>query len=295
MNKIFLKSLLCCYSLLLMTSCVITRYDARRAMVQSTNVSYIATTEVSVGDWMVYMMATSFTEGKQPIKLGDHYDKISSKLPALEPGRWDHYTISAFLRKSEKNVVVYLYNDCRDPVQTVSVSEAAWDSIQKYKLMYLPIAGITYEQAMDYMAYKQEAVNSCDFKAKDTFRYECFLPTPEQFQIVQTKLDSTNSLGCNLFNYVNSLCADCPNGEKYLKNPVSSRTGKEPTSVLGYYPDPFGLYNFKGNVAEMTSVKGIAMGGSCEHYATEAFDGAKQMYAGSAGWLGFRVWYRKIP
>ena len=56
-------------------------------MVQSTNVSYIATTEVSVGDWMVYMMATSFTEGKQPIKLGDHYDKISSKLPALEPGR----------------------------------------------------------------------------------------------------------------------------------------------------------------------------------------------------------------
>jgi hypothetical protein len=83
--------------------------------------------------------------------------------------------------------------------------------------MDLPIAGITYEQAMEYIKYKQDVVNSCGFKARDTFRYACFLPTPEQFQMVQTKLDSTNTLGCNLFNYANSLCADCPNGEKYLK------------------------------------------------------------------------------
>ncbi len=294
MNNIFLRPILCFCSLLLLTSCVITRYDARRAMVKATNQSYVATTEVSVGDWMVYLMSTSFTDGKQPIRLGDHYEIIRSKLPALEPGRWDHYAINAFLRRSEENVAVYLYNDCKDPMLAVSVPKTAWDSIQEFKLMFLPIVGITYEQAMDYLAYKQVVVNSCGFKAKDTFRYACFLPTPEQFQIVQTTLDSTNLLGCNLFNYVNSLCADCPNGEKFLKNPISSRTGKEPTSVLGYFPDPFGLYNFKGNVAEMTSVKGIAMGGSCEHYAAEAFNGARQVYAGSAGWLGFRVWYKMI-
>ena len=52
-------------------------------MVEATNLSYIATTEVSVGDWMVYMMSTSFTDSKKPISLGDHYDKIRSKLPAL--------------------------------------------------------------------------------------------------------------------------------------------------------------------------------------------------------------------
>jgi hypothetical protein len=293
MSKILLRSMVCCWYLLLLTSCVTTRYDTRSEMVQATNVSYIATHEVSVGDWMVYMMSTSFTEGKQPILLSDHYDKIRSKLPALVPGVWDHYTISAFLRKSQDNVTVHFSNDCKDPVLTVSVAETAWDSIRKYKLMDLPIVGITYEQALDYIAYKQVVVNSCGFKAKDTFRYECFLPTPDQFQIVQTKLDSTNTQGCNLFNYVNSLCPDCPNGKEFQQIPIYDRTGKEPTHVWYYYPDPFGLKNFKGNVAEMTSVKGIAMGGSCMHYATEAFDGRRQVYAGSASWLGFRVWYRK--
>jgi formylglycine-generating enzyme required for sulfatase activity len=295
MNKIFSVSILFCCYLLLMTSCGITRYDTRSAMVQATNVSYVASTEVSVGDWMVYLMSTSFTDSKQPIRLGDHYDQIRSKLPALGPGRWDNFAINALLRKSHEHVNVHFSNDCKDPILTVSVPKTAWDSIREFKLMDLPIAGITYEQAMEYIKYKQDVVNSCGFKARDTFRYACFLPTPEQFQMVQTRLDSTNTLGCNLFNYANSLCADCPNGEKYLQNPVSSRTGKEPTSVLGYFPDPFGLYNFKGNVAEMTSVKGIAMGGSCMHYASEAFDGRRQAYAGSAQWLGFRVWYRKVP
>ena len=261
-------------------------------MVQATNVSYIATQEVSVGDWMVYIMSTSFTNGKQPIKLGDHYDKIRSKLPALEPGRWDNYTINVFLRKSEENVSVHFSNDCKDPVLTVSVPETAWDSIRKYQLMGLPIVGITYEQALAYVAYKQDVWNSC-LKAKDTFRYEGFLPTPEQFKIVQTTMDSINSLECNMYNYVNSLCADCPNGKKFLQDPIFSRTGKEPTYVWSYYPDPFGLKNFKGNAAEMTSVKGIAMGGSCMHYASETMNGSRQRYYGSAGWLGFRVWYRK--
>ncbi len=293
MNTIFLKSLLCCCSLLLLTSCVITRYDTRSAMVEATNLSYIATTEVSVGDWMVYMMSTSFKDSKKPISLGDHYDKIRSKLPALGPGRWDNFTINAFLRKSEENVAIHFSNDCKDLVLTVSVPKTAWDSIREFKLMDLPIVGITYEQAMEYIKYKQGVVNSCGFKARDTFRYECFLPTPEQFQIVQTKLDSTNTLGCNMYNYVNSLCPDCPNGEKYLKDPIYSKTGMEPTHVWSYFPDAFGLKNFKGNVAEMTSVKGIAMGGSCMHYASEAFDGRRQAYVGSAYWLGFRVWYRK--
>ncbi|HQW25148.1 MAG TPA: hypothetical protein PLV75_04305 [Saprospiraceae bacterium] len=295
MNKISLIPLLCCCTLLLLTSCASKRFGTKSEMVKATNLSDIATHEVSIGDWLVYIISTSFTDGKQPIKLGEHYNIIRSKLPALGTGRWDNFTINAFLRKSQENVAVHFSNDCKDHVLSVSVPETAWDSIRKYELMDLPIVGITYEQAMEYIRYKQDLSNACGLKAKDTFRYECFLPTPEQFQIVQTKLDSTNSLGCNLFNYKNSLCPDCPNGEKYLKDPIYSKTGMEPTHVWSYFIDAFGLKNFKGNVAEMTSVKGIAMGGSCMHYASEAFNGARQAYVGSAGWLGFRVWYRRIP
>jgi hypothetical protein len=295
MIRISIKLLLYCCSLLLLPSCVTTRFDTRHEMiVEATNLSYIATQEVSVGDWMVYMLSTSFTEDHQTIHLGDHYNTIRTKLPALGPGRWDNYTINALLRKSQEDVTVHFSNDCRDQVVKVSVAATAWDSIRKLKLMDLPIAGITYEQALDYIQYKQDLTNACGLKGKDTFRYECFLPTLEQFEMVQTVLDSTNTKGCSLFNYTNSLCPDCPNGETFLKDPILSRTGKEPTYVWLYFPDPFGLYNFKGNVAEMTSVKGVALGGSCIHYASEAFDGNRQSYAGSAPWLGFRVWYRRI-
>lgn len=54
MSKILLRSIVCCWYLFLLTSCVITRYDTRSEMVQATNVSYIATQEVSVGIDGVY-------------------------------------------------------------------------------------------------------------------------------------------------------------------------------------------------------------------------------------------------
>ncbi len=264
-------------------------------MVKGPGENYISVAETSVGDWLTYILTTSFTGDQKEIKLGEHYDKILTKLPALSPGRWDNYTLNAFLRKREDNVSVDFYNECKAHVVKLTVAKTAWDTIRKFELMDSPIAGITYEQAMKYIQYKQDISNSCGFTSKDTFRYECFLPTPEQFDAAQTALDSVNGLGCNMFNYKGSLCADCPNGKEMIQHPVSSRTGMEPTSVWNYFPDRRGLKNLRGNVAEMTSVKGIAVGGSCIHYASEAYPGKRQAYIGSAGWLGFRVWYRRIP
>jgi len=295
MNKIFLRPIACCCSILILTSCATTRFDTRNELTQGINSNYIAIDEVSVGDWITYIVTTSFTADYKTIKLGDHLDKIQSKLPVLKPGGWSHYTINAFLRNSQKNVSVDFYNDCKGHIIKIEVAKTAWDSIRKYQLLDLPIAGITYEQARHYIGYKQYLSNSCALKAKDQYRYECFLPTPEEFASAQTAMDSLNNQGCNLFNYKNSFCADCPNGKKLKNHPVFNRTGTEPTYVWAYFPDPFGVKNFKGNVAEMTSIKGIAEGGSCMHYAFEAFNGRRQEYLGSATWLGLRVWYKKIP
>jgi hypothetical protein len=237
-------------------------------------------------------VSTSIPEDNKPISLGDHYHRIHSKLPALAPGRWDNYTLNAFLRSSQENVSVDFYNDCKKHIFKIAVAKTAWDSIQKFQMMDLPIAGITYEQAMQYITYKQDVSNSCAVNAKDQYRYECFLPSPEEFDSLQTIMDSINYQGCNLFNYKNALCADCPNGKKLKKHPIFSRTGTEPTYVWSYFPDTFGLKNFKGNVAEMTSIKGISKGGSYMHFASEALNGRRHAYIGSAGWLGFRVWYR---
>lgn len=293
MTKFYLSPLLFCCSFFMLASCASTRYDTKSLVVKGPEANYISVREVSVGDWLTYMVTTSFT-GDKKVSLGDHYDKVLSKLPALGPGRWDNYTFNAFLRKSQDNVSVDFYNECKAHGIKLTVAKTAWDTIRKFELMDLPVAGITYEQAMRYVRYKQDISNACGFSPKDTFRYECFLPTPEQFDSAQTILDSVNRLGCSMFNYKGSLCADCPGGKEMIANPVSSRTGMEPTSVWGYFPDKRGLKNFNGNVAEMTSVKGIAVGGSCVHYATEAFPGKRQTYTGSAGWLGLRIWFRRV-
>lgn len=295
MTKILLAPLLLFCSFLILASCASTRYETKSVVVKGPDADYVSVREVSVGDWLTYVATTSFAEEDKVVSLGDHYDKILTKLPALGPGRWDNYTMNAFLRKSQDNVSVDFYNECKAYVVKLTVAKTAWDSIRKFYLLDLPIAGITYEQAMRYVQYKQSISNSCGFSPKDTFRYECFLPGPEQFDAVQTHLDSVNRLGCSMFNYKGALCVDCPYGKEMMKHPVNSRTGMEPTSVWNYFPDKRGLKNLKGNVAEMTSVKGIAAGGSCIHFAAEAEPGNRQTYVGSAGWLGFRVWFRRVP
>lgn len=262
---------------------------------QIDHTDYISPEEVSIGDWMTYVIATSFPQADKAVWLGDYSDQIKSKLPTLGLGEWSDYTIGAFLRPCQKYVAIEFYNECNDRMVNLMVGEAAGDSIKKYQLMDLPITGISYEQAMTYVAYMQDVLNTCDSYTEGKYRFECFLPTPQQFDSIRVNLDSINSQGCNLFNYKNSLCSSCPNGKKSRKHPVNSRTGLAPTYTWGYFPDPHGLKNILGNVAEMTSVKGVAKGGSYAHYASEAIDGHTQEYTGPALWLGFRVWYRRMP
>ena len=294
MSSFFLKLIFCSSTLFILPSCVTTKYVTKNELIHGTESYYIARHEVSIGDWLAYILATSFTEKNATITLSDHPDKIYSKLPVLEPGTWSSYTINAFLKRSQRNASAAFYTECKHHIAKIAVEKHAWDSIQKYHLLDLPIVGITYDQALDFIAYKQEVFNSC-VVSKEPYDYKCVLPSPDQFAAIQTVMDSTNSDGCNLFNYKNSLCPDCPIGIKYAKHPVFHRIGVEPSYTWSYFPDPLGLKNLKGNVAEMTSVKGVALGGSCQHYASEAFHGKRQEYVGLAGWLGFRVWYRRIP
>jgi hypothetical protein len=55
-----------------------------------------------------------------------------------------------------------------------------------------------------------------------------------------------------------------------------------------YWPTHEGLYNLEGTAAEMTSTKGIAMGGSFCQYACECTGDHQQTYSGPQDWLGFR-------
>lgn len=297
MNNPIFRLILFLFTSYFFTSCSTPNFTTKSNLDKNTNANLISKCEVSVRDWMTYLVSTSFPGEDEVIFLGDQLDKIGSKLPELDMPGWCSYTVKAVLRKEDKMVMQKVFNHCTQQNIKIGFPAAAWDSIDHYGLLDLPIVGITYEQAMEYVGYKQTILNTCEVnpkKSKEHYRFECFLPTPGEFGSIQIKIDSVNYPGCNLFNFKDALCEDCPNGKKWAKNPVLKRTGKEPTAVDTYFPYPIGLYNVPGNVAEMTSMKGIAMGGSCHHYAALAFDGKIQGYTKPEEWLGFRVWYRKL-
>jgi len=282
--------------LLVLTSCSTVYFSTIDHLEKEPYTNHVSKYEVSVGEWITYIVVTSFTQRDTAIYLSDHLDQINSKLPELKIPGWSNYVVSAFLRKDGKMVIKKVFDHCTGNHLGIYIPESAWDSIAKFNLYDAPVVAITYEQALDYIQYKQHYINSCHLNTKrNTHPYECLLPTRGEYDSIQSEMDSLNDRGCNLFNYKNSFCFDCPTGKKFKNHPVLSKTGIQPTYVYGYFPNDFGLFNFKGNVAEMTSEKGIAKGGSCIHYASEASIGESQAYSKPELWLGFRVWFKANP
>lgn len=145
----------------------------------------------------------------------------------------------------------------------------------------LPITGITYEQALRY----------CEYLSSQDERFLYRLASPEEMTAIQqqSKLpdkemaSGINEHGCLLLNYRHNSWCD------------SNITMKQeygygvPMPVMTFFPSDLAIWDVFGNVAEMTSEKGLAMGGSCVHSVSECQPGAINRYDAPAYWLGFRV------
>ncbi len=122
----------------------------------------------------------------------------------------------------------------------VHLPKTAYDSIRKYKFDDLPVIGITREQALGYCKWQDSILKIDGFlttkKVKFNGTYQCYLPSPEQFDSLQTKIDSANSLKCPLFNFKNCLCIDCPGGKKHRKYLVFKEVGKKTGPHLQFFP-----------------------------------------------------------
>lgn len=288
--------------ILLCTSCSKVYFDTQKQTSPIDDGNYISEYEVSIGEWITYIVTTSFQDNDQPIFLGDHIDLIASKLPESEMGYWNDYVFQSIMKKSNKMSQTKVYNHCTKKHFKINVPSTAWDSIVTYKLLELPVVGISYEQVLEYLTYKKNVLNNCKLKndkTNETFVFDCFLPLPDDFnQVVKDsgfpckiECDSINKLGCSFYNYKNSLCFDCPIAQKYTNHTVFKNIGSAPLYVWTYFPANR-HYNLIGNVAEMTYIKGIAKGGSFHHYANEIGEHKVQRYTKTEPWLGFRVWFR---
>ncbi|MFN5169071.1 MAG: formylglycine-generating enzyme family protein [Cyclobacteriaceae bacterium] len=150
----------------------------------------------------------------------------------------------------------------------------------------LPITGITFEQAQAYCDYLNSSRN-IEFYPYPTFR----LATPEEMAAIQQQsalpakemAAGVNDKGCMLLNYRHNSWCESNIG-------IKAEYGYAvPLPVRFFFPSNDGLWDVFGNVAEMTSEKGVAMGGSCKDVIADCQPGARNNYDGPAYWLGFRV------
>jgi len=163
-----------------------------------------------------------------------------------------------------------------DSLRTCGQRKRAWMYAQ------YPITGITHEQALAFCAWRTQDYSERVQSWRDSSYTVIFeLPTPREFELLLSPSDSTNG-GCPTFNYN---CLPC-HGQ--AKTHPFVRPGEGPVPADSYLPDSLGLYQLRGNVAEMTSILGIAMGGSYREHAQECTRQGSQHYSKPEPWLGFR-------
>jgi Sulfatase-modifying factor enzyme 1 len=146
-----------------------------------------------------------------------------------------------------------------------------------------PVVGISYQQAVSYCEWLEATTNS----NRPMYKWvRVGLPSIEVYQQVIENTDSLahhhqpNPCYMPTFNYRPDHCID-PRMDMQAKGFTLLRAD-------AYWPSRLGIYCLQGNAAEMTSIKGIAMGGSFRHYAYQSHSDQHQSYTGPQDWLGFR-------
>ncbi|MCI4669367.1 MAG: formylglycine-generating enzyme family protein [Bacteroidia bacterium] len=209
-----------------------------------------------------------------------------------------------------------------DPYMKTYFSHPAFNSY--------PLVGISYEQALAYCKWRSKIVtryynenNKSSYKVIFKFR----LPTPEEWKkfALAEKLASIQlskpewylkenfstldrdekkvAKSYRSFNHLsvrNLKDTDLKDpflniGDAYaVTSPASTQT-----RTHGFKPNDYGLYNLLGNVSEMTSERGVAMGGNwyseprlCLDVFTQAYNKSSEKgyvkYTQPQPWLGFR-------
>lgn len=148
-----------------------------------------------------------------------------------------------------------------------------------------PAVNISYEAAIEYCKWLTDKTNK---EADNGLTYEFRLPTrAEWIRAAEGDLHNVayawggpyarNSKGCYL--------CQC-NGTTEHKKLFDMLTYTSPT--VSYEPNSIGLYNMNGNAAEMTSVKGIAVGGSWASKESEVKNESIMTYETPTPMIGFR-------
>lgn len=222
----------------------------------------MAATEVTVAQWMEFVAANDYAEQLFPDQatiepLGYAYlfadlrNHANFQYLKVHPSKgFKKHFISA--------VEVRIKKEMEDKVK-----------VNGFNPLLFPVTGISYDQAVQFCKWKQEYINSQNANSPALL---IMLPSEEDYRTVITDSDSVSKQQRLMYNFRRKEVVE----SIHL---VRSDT---------YWPNHFGLYCIQGNASEMTSTRGVAMGGSFAHYARQSYSDQRQLYAGVQSWLGFR-------
>lgn len=168
-----------------------------------------------------------------------------------------------------------------------------------------PVVGVSYEQAVAYCEWRSDRVNEFIYIKENKIDYSELknikdvpqkfhyrLPTKEEWEGIaaldyskktKNQLKKKKYFGMKMYNliHVEDMIADSDNAD--ITAPVKS-----------YWPNSLGVFCIIGNVAEMTSEKGLAKGGSWKHKNDEVQVEKDFAYEKPESWLGFRCVCEKV-
>ena len=273
---------------------------------------FIDETEILIGEWLDYVYYHNPYDYPNYVKCKNlsetEMEKLKTQkiesplLPDLDVLK-DFPT--SYIFKGCKNCELLSFSSVSSKAELPFDADSLKNKASKKRILkYLrtPITGISYEQALKFCQWRT-LVDSLRYgqppKEKD-YGYiyvsvghgESFifsLPTPEEFDRLNPNQDSiANKKGIIAdYNYKNATYSN--DKKKIAENKECGKTLMEPSSFFHSSKNVMSsTLDMQGNASEMTSVKGIAKGGSYYHYATESKKGINNNYTKPEAWLGFR-------
>ncbi len=242
--------------------------------------------EVTLGDWFAFMHSM-YNSGVP----AENIDMFAPKVEAV-PEKL-HNVLDVYLSQYENEEFSEDYQSGSNSNEPFPIAIEGG----LVELLEFPVSGISFHQVEEYLLWRGELINRDKRVEKTGYTVHARLPAPMEWDkvasthgprdIENTTIypDSMNTHGCYLMNV--QYRAPCESTQFLI-----DRWGEGLFQAASYFPDISGLFDFFGNVAEMTNREGIAKGGSFRHWAREGWPGKKINYNGPTQWLGFRVWFQ---
>ncbi len=153
-----------------------------------------------------------------------------------------------------------------------------------------PVVGISYDQALAFCKWRTQRVKEYYYiKNKKELNIEYRLPKKEEWEMISINYpdffanEGKNKSDEVMFNH--RWMPDSVSSKYFAKH---KQYADVTVPVKSYNKNSFGIYNCFGNVAEMTSEKGISKGGGWRNLFEECRSGKDNTYDKPTAWLGFR-------